>query len=107
MLCLRKNIVGAIKSLISRGTQFFYIPEVKKAAIAEIRYSDVLQFYNHLLDKQGLQTNTLESVHTLLHPTFQLAVRDEIVRRNPTDPPILFVAPFLWVKTELSKVSYI
>ncbi len=44
-----------------------------KKKIAEIRYSDVLQFYNYLLDKQGLQTNTLESVHTLLHPTFQLA----------------------------------
>ena len=46
---------------------------------------DVLQFYNYLLDKQGLQTNTLESIHTLLHPMFQLAVRDEIVRKNPTD----------------------
>ena len=56
-----------------------------KKKIAEIRYSDVLRFYNYLLDKQGLQTNTLESVHTLLHPTFQLAVRDEIVRKNPTD----------------------
>ena len=56
-----------------------------KKKIAEIRYSDVLQFYNYLLDKQGLQTNTLESVHTLLHPAFQLAVRDEIVRKNPTD----------------------
>ena len=56
-----------------------------KKKIAEIKYSDVLQFYNYLLDKQGLQTNTLESVHTLLHPTFQLAVRDEIVRKNPTD----------------------
>ena len=30
-----------------------------KKKIAEIRYSDVLQFYNYLLDKQGLQTNTL------------------------------------------------
>ena len=56
-----------------------------KKKIAEIKYSDVLQFYNYLLDKQGLQTNTLESIHTLLHPTFQLAVRDEIARKNPTD----------------------
>ena len=47
-----------------------------KKKIAVIRYSDVLQFYNYLLDKQDLQVNTLESVHTLLHPTFQLAVRN-------------------------------
>ena len=65
-------------------TALSVIPSARRK-IAEIRYSDVLQFYNYLLDKQGLQTNTLESVHTLLHPTFQLAVRDEIVRKNPTD----------------------
>ena len=56
-----------------------------KKKMAEVRYSDVLQFYNYLLDKQDLQVNTLESVHTLLHPTFQLAVRDKIIRKNPTD----------------------
>ena len=37
ILCLRKNIIGAIKSLLSRGTQFFYIPEVKKAAMEQIK----------------------------------------------------------------------
>lgn len=39
--------------------------------IAEIKFSDVLQFYNCLLDEQDIQINTLESIHTLLHPTFQ------------------------------------
>ena len=37
ILCLRKNIIGAIKSLLSRGTQFFYIPEVKKVAVEQIK----------------------------------------------------------------------
>lgn len=37
ILCLRKNIIRAIKSLLSRGTQFFYIPEVKKAAMEQIK----------------------------------------------------------------------
>lgn len=53
--------------------------------IAEIKYSDVLQFYYHLLNQQGILLGTLDSVHCLLHPTFQLAVRDEIIRKNPTD----------------------
>ena len=53
--------------------------------IAEIKYSDVLQFYYHLLNNQGISLGTLDSVHCLLHPTFQLAVRDEIIRKNPTD----------------------
>lgn len=53
--------------------------------IAEVKYSDVLQFYNHLLDEKGLKLTTLDSVHCILHPTFQLAVRDDIIRKNPTD----------------------
>lgn len=53
--------------------------------IAEVKYSDVLQFYYHLLNVDGLALGTLDSVHTLLHPTFQLAVRDEIIRKNPSD----------------------
>lgn len=53
--------------------------------IADIKFSDVLQFYNCLLEEQEIQINTLESIHTLLHPTFQLAVRDDIIRNNPTD----------------------
>lgn len=53
--------------------------------IADIKYSDVLQFYYHLLNEEELALGTLDSVHTLLHPTFQLAVRDEIIRKNPSD----------------------
>lgn len=53
--------------------------------IKNIKYSDVLQFYYYLLNERGLQYNTLDTAHTLLHPTFQLAVRDDIIRKNPTD----------------------
>ena len=56
-----------------------------KKKIADIKYSDVLQFYCYLLKKEKLSLGTLDSVHTLLHPTFQLAVRDEIIRKNPSD----------------------
>ena len=44
-----------------------------KKKIADIRYSDVLIFYKALLDR-GLSVNTIDSVHCVLHPTFQLAV---------------------------------
>lgn len=32
-----------------------------------------------------IQVNTLEIIQTVLHPTFQLAVRDNIIRNNPSD----------------------
>ena len=60
-----------------------------KKKIAAVKYSDVLQFYQHLLKEKEMQINTLETIHTVLHPTFQLAVRDNIIRVNPSDGPIL------------------
>ena len=56
-----------------------------KKKIASVKYSDVLQFYQHLLKEKKMQMNTLETIHTILHPTFQLAVRDSIIRINPSD----------------------
>lgn len=56
-----------------------------KKKIGEIKYSDVLYFYYYLIKERGLQINSLETIHTILHPTFQLAVRDNIIRINPSD----------------------
>ena len=56
-----------------------------KKKIKDVKYSDVLFFYNDLIMNQHLQINTLESINTVLRPAFQLAVRDDIIRKNPVD----------------------
>ena len=53
--------------------------------IAEVKFSEVLQFYYYLLNDKKLSVSTLDTIHCVLHPTFQLAVRDEIIRKNPSD----------------------
>ena len=53
--------------------------------IAEVNYSDILQYYYYLLKEEKLGINTLGVIHTLLRPTFQLAVRDNIIYKNPAD----------------------
>lgn len=53
--------------------------------LVEVRFSDVVQYYLYLLNDKGIAIATIDNVHTLLHPTFQLAVRDDIIRKNPTD----------------------
>lgn len=53
--------------------------------IAVVKFSDVLQFYQYLIKDKAMQINTLETIHTVLHPTFQLALRDNIIRTNPSD----------------------
>ena len=51
--------------------------------LVSIKYSDVKEFYYWLMNEQGLKANTL--VHTQLHPMFDLAVRDDLIRKNPSD----------------------
>lgn len=56
-----------------------------KKKIKDVKYSDVLYFYTDLLQNKGIEVNTLENINTVLRPAFQLAVRDDIIRKNPVD----------------------
>ena len=62
-----------------------------KRKIADIKYSDVKAFYNGLLNgigtsrTDGFKPNSLEIIHTIIHPVFTLAVRDDIISKNPSD----------------------
>ena len=98
-MSLKSNLKPTTKSNYLYMYDRFIRDTFGKRNIAEIKYSDVVQFYNHLIEKQELQINTLETVHTLLHPTFQLAVRDDIIRKNPTDGVMAELKKNLGMKT--------
>lgn len=53
--------------------------------IADIHYSDILRFYRSLIIEIGFKPQSMEVIHTILHPIFSLAVRDGYIRVNPTD----------------------
>ena len=52
--------------------------------LSEVKYTDVKMFYYHLLNERNLAINTLDTIQTILHPLFEMAVRDDVVRKNPT-----------------------
>ena len=54
-----------------------------KRHIATIKYTDILYFYKELIEEKDLSINTVDSVNVLLNPTFAMAVRDDIIRKNP------------------------
>lgn len=54
-----------------------------KKKIASIKYSDVKAFYNKLIREMGFKPNSMEIIHTIIHPVFTLAVRDNYIRINP------------------------
>lgn len=53
--------------------------------LPDIKYSDIKKFYNHLIRDIGFKPNSMETIHTILHPIFATAVRDGYIRINPTD----------------------
>lgn len=51
--------------------------------LASVHYSDVRQFYYSLIMEEKLSPATIDNVHTQLHPAFQMAVRNGLIRTNP------------------------
>lgn len=90
-----KYIAGKTELKASTRVNYLYMYDhyvrgtIGKRKIADIKYSDIKQFYNSLLkgngDRKGFQVHSMEIIHTILHPTFTLAVRDDIILKNPTD----------------------
>lgn len=59
--------------------------EFGKKKIGSIKYSDILFFYNHLLNDLGLHIGTVQYVQRLIRPSLEMAVRDNIIRANPAN----------------------
>ena len=63
----------------------FVRDEFGNRLIADVKYTDVRMFYYHLMNDKNIAVNTLDNIHTIIHPIFDMAVRDDIIRKNPTD----------------------
>lgn len=59
--------------------------EIGQKNIATIKYSDIKRFYIHLINDVGFKPASMEIINTILHPIFTTAVRDGLIRTNPTD----------------------
>lgn len=55
---------------------------IGKKPICSIKNSDMLRFFNTLLDK-GLSTGYLHIMNAFLNPAFEMAVDDDLIRKNP------------------------
>lgn len=53
--------------------------------VKDFKFSDIVFFYQYLLNEKGLLLNSVKGVHTVLHPVFEMAVRDDIITENPTE----------------------
>ena len=47
--------------------------------------TDIKRFYNHLVDVEGLKVNTVGTIHLIINQILQLAVEDDVLRKNVSD----------------------
>lgn len=71
----RENYFGLWKSRVKDS----FIANKK---LCDIKKSDVLRFYNYLLE-DGLKYTTIKAFNDLISPCLDLAVDDDIIRKNP------------------------
>lgn len=78
---LKKSTRGNYKYMYDKYVR----DEIGYKDIATIKYSDIKKFYIHLIKDIGFKPNSVEIIHTIIHPVFAVAVRDGYIRLNPTD----------------------
>ncbi|MBP1561764.1 MAG: site-specific integrase [Oscillospiraceae bacterium] len=78
-----------LKDNTFRNYQYMYnqyvSPDFGRNRLVTVKRSDVKRFYNMLVDGRVLKIATVDTIHTVLHQVFQLAVEDNIIRINPSD----------------------
>ena len=63
----------------------FVNPILGDKRISNLKRSDIKRFYNYLADQRNLKIATIDNVHTVLHQILQIAVDDDLIRKNPSD----------------------
>lgn len=53
--------------------------------VRSLHRTDIKRFYNHLVDIDGLKIGTIGTIHLIIHQILQLAVEDDILRKNVSD----------------------
>lgn len=83
-LATKNNLASSTYANYRYMYDHFCKDDFGKRKIADIKYSDMLHFYLSLI-KKGTKIKTVESLHCVLHPAFDMAVRDDLIRKNPSD----------------------
>ncbi len=81
----------------------FVREDLGKMRVADVKKSDVKRFYNTLADNRRLQISIIESIQTVIHQVFDMAVDDAYIRNNPTDNALKELEKSHIFKTEKRK----
>lgn len=82
---LKRGLKDSTKQNYIYMYDMFVKPGFGKMRITKVNKSDVRRFYNGIVERKVMKIATLDSVHSVLHQVFQVAVDDNLIRYNPTE----------------------
>lgn len=89
MFNIWKSIKQGLKPNTFNNYKYMYNHFVKERLgtrkVRMLHSTDIKRFYNHLVDVDGLKVATVGTIHLIIHQVLQLAVEDDILRKNVSD----------------------
>lgn len=85
LMTQKKGIKQTTRALYNNTYNLYVANKIGKAKMSGLKYSDILRFYNSVLDNHGVSISALESVDCILKQVLKMAVRDGLLRNNPAD----------------------
>ena len=84
-----KDVKKGLKPNTFNNYKYMYDHFVKenlgRYKVRTLHRTDIKRFYNHLVDIDGLKIGTIGTIHLIVHQILQLAVEDDILRKNVSD----------------------
>ena len=82
-ISLKYNLKPSTKANYIYTYDHFVKDTIGKRLLKDIKYSDIKYFYYQLINDWGIKPMTVETIHTVVNPVFEMGVRDGIIRKNP------------------------
>lgn len=87
--CFDRYIESKVELRESTRSNYIYMynkyvrDTLGRRMMSSFKYSTILTYYKELIYKNHFKPNSMEIIHTILHPIFTSAVRDGVIRINP------------------------
>lgn len=78
---LKKNTFNNYRYMYEHFVQ----DQIGSLKLKDLRKTDIQRFYNRLVDVNGLKIGTVDSIHIVVHQILDLAVDDDLIRKNVSD----------------------
>ena len=84
-IALKTGLKPSTKASYLQSYDNYVRDEIGRKPIKNIKHSDVVAFYNHLVKDKGLSIKTVQHVHIQVYAAFKIAVQDEVIFKNPAE----------------------